>query len=416
MITQPTEGLSRFRSRPPNRRVFLKLSGGWAAAVHSSRPAAGPPGSSLSERALTLCMGGDLMTGRGIDQILPHPEDPRLYESYMKSATGYVELAEAAGGPISRPVSFDYVWGDALEEMEWRNPDLRIVNLETAVTTSNSEWRGKGIHYRMHPRNLPCLTAGGIDCCGLANNHVLDWGYQGLEETLDSLRAAGIRSPGAGRNLSSASAPAVFDVQGKGRVVVFAFGVGSSGIPGDWAATGQRPGVNLLRDLSAQTAAEIGRQAAAVRRTGDLLVASIHWGGNWGYQVPEEHRQFARSLIDSAGFQVVHGHSTHHPIAIGVHQGAPILFGCGDLLNDYEGISGHERYRSELTLLYFITFDPADHRLQSIDLVPFRIRRFRLERASAGDAAWLADMLIREGRPWGTRSKVRSDGALGLEW
>src|SRR4030065_1052838 len=129
--------------------------------------------SKAGARDMTLFLCGDVMTGRGIDQVLPHPGDPALHEGYATSALDYVALAERANGPISRPVEFAYIWGDALAEWARIAPDLRIVNLETAVTTRDAWQRGKGIHYRMHPANTPCLTAARIDCCGLANNHVL---------------------------------------------------------------------------------------------------------------------------------------------------------------------------------------------------------------------------------------------------
>src|SRR5512145_2882467 len=125
-------------------------------------------GSSGRSAGVTLFLCGDVMTGRGVDQILPHPSKPRLFEPYVTSAVTYVELAERAVGPIPRPVGFDYVWGDALAELRRVRPDARIVNLETSVTRSNEAWPDKGIHYRMHPANVPCLTAAGIDCCALA--------------------------------------------------------------------------------------------------------------------------------------------------------------------------------------------------------------------------------------------------------
>src|SRR4029453_6689562 len=125
---------------------------------------------------VTFFLCGDVMTGRGIDQILPHPSRPQLFEPYVRSAVEYVNLAERANGPIARPVDYAYVWGDALAELERVRPDARIVNLETAVTASDDAWSGKGIHYRMHPANVSCLTVAKLDCCCLANNHVLDWG------------------------------------------------------------------------------------------------------------------------------------------------------------------------------------------------------------------------------------------------
>ena len=68
--------------------------------------------------AITIFLCGDVMTGRGIDQILPHPSDPTIYESYMKSAQGYVKIAEEVNGSIDFPVSFSYIWGNALKEMD----------------------------------------------------------------------------------------------------------------------------------------------------------------------------------------------------------------------------------------------------------------------------------------------------------
>ena len=156
----------------------------------------------ISTNTITLFLAGDVMTGRGIDQILPHPGDPRLYEPYIRDARDYVRLAERRHGTIERPVSFDYPWGDALVELQRVVPDARIINLETAITVSD-RYRPKGINYRMNPDNVPCITAAKIDCCVLANNHVLDWGPSGLLETLDSLRGAGLRTAGAGKDDAS---------------------------------------------------------------------------------------------------------------------------------------------------------------------------------------------------------------------
>ncbi|MDH5558162.1 MAG: CapA family protein, partial [Alphaproteobacteria bacterium] len=234
---------------------------------------------------LTLFLCGDVMTGRGIDQVLPHPNPPHLMEPFMTSALQYVDIAERANGPIAKPVAFPYIWGEALAELDRVRPDLRIVNLETAVTTSE-DCQPKGINYRMHPKNISCLNAAGIDCCLLGNNHVLDWGRAGLLETLASLEAAGIKTAGAGRDLKQAEEPAILEVPGKGRVIVYSFGDVSSGVPRSWAASADRPGVNLLSDLSERTAVRIAGQVKRVKRSGDVAVASIHWGGNWGYEIP----------------------------------------------------------------------------------------------------------------------------------
>jgi poly-gamma-glutamate synthesis protein (capsule biosynthesis protein) len=368
-----------------------------------------------SRDAIALFLAGDVMTGRGIDQVLPFPADPRIYESFMKSANGYVQLAEQANGPIRRPVDFDYIWGDALPELNNRKPDARIINLETAVTRSASP-APKGINYKMDPANFAAITAAGIDCCVLANNHVLDWGCSALLETLRTLEHGRVRYAGAGRDVSSAAAPAILEIDAKARVLVFAFGCPSAGVPPRWAAS-DAPGVNVVTELSRQAAKRIGEQIRSAARPRDVVVASIHWGSNWGYEIPEEQSAFAHRLIGSGKVDIVYGHSSHHVKGIEVHRGKLILYGCGDFIDDdYEGITGYEEFRDDLVLMYFPTVAIEDGMLVSLEMVPLKIRNMRLNRASRTDAEWLANTLNREGKRLGTCVRLGTDNVLGLEW
>lgn len=369
----------------------------------------------VDRSTVTVFLCGDVMTGRGIDQILPYPSDPVLYEACLTSALVYVELAEERVGPIPRPAGFSYIWGDALDELDTVHPDARIINLETSITISD-EPVPKGINYRMSPANAPCLTAAGIDCCVLANNHVLDWSVGGLHETLETLSANGVKSAGAGRDVVEAAAPAIIDVGGDRRVIVFSFGSQTSGIPVEWGTGEDRPGVNLLSDLSDRTVARIAASVRAIKRPADIVVTSIHWGANWGYEIPQEQRRFAHGLIDQAGVDVIHGHSSHHPKAIEVYRNKLILYGCGDFLNDYEGIVGYERFRNDLTLMYFATLDVSTGELVRLDMTPLQIRNFRPNHALRGDAEWLQDMLSREGARFGTRVEFSDDNRLQLLW
>jgi poly-gamma-glutamate synthesis protein (capsule biosynthesis protein) len=371
---------------------------------------------SRTSNLITIFMCGDVMTGRGIDQVLPHPGDPIIHEPYVRSATGYVELAERTNGPISKPVSFFYLWGDALRVLERVNPDLRMINLETSITTSNDYWRGKGIHYRMHPKNIPCLTMAEIDYCSLANNHVLDWGYGGLTETLESLKRVNIKSAGAGHNIQEAEKPVVIEVEGKGRVIIFSYGLQSSGIPFSWAASKDNPGVNLLENLYDPTVRRIKEQVAAMKQQRDIVVVSIHWGSNWGYDIPSEQKDFAHKLIDNAHVDVIHGHSSHHVKGIEVYKERPIIYGSGDFLNDYEGISGYESFRDDLALMYFVSLDPSTGKFLCLKMMPTQIKRFRVNRASRVDALWLRDVLNREGKKFDTRVEMNKDNMLTLKW
>ena len=163
------------------------------------------------------------------------------------------------------------------------------------------------------------------------------------------------------------------------------------------------------------TAAAVAGHVNAIRQPGDLAVVSIHWGSNWGYRVPERQRAFAHALIDAGACDVLHGHSSHHPRPAEVHRGRLILYGCGDFLNDYEGIEGYEEFRSDLTLAYLPQFS-ADNVLEALALAPFRIRRFRLERADAEATAWLLATLGRECAPFGTRISLAPGGRLAVNW
>ena len=139
------------------------------------------------ENLVRLFLSGDVMTRRGIDQVLPFPGDPQLYEPSMRSALGYAALAEQTSGPIPHPVGFDYIWGDALNDFRREQPQIKVINLETAITRSDTPWEGKYVHYKMSPQNIGWLIAPNIDCCVLANNHMLDWGVPGLLDTLHTL-------------------------------------------------------------------------------------------------------------------------------------------------------------------------------------------------------------------------------------
>ena len=368
-----------------------------------------------ADAAIRMFLCGDVMLGRGVDQVLPHPCSPELHESYVGSALDYVRLAEHASGPISFPVDLVYVWGAALDEVGWRQSDVRIINLETSITCSDA-FAPKGINYRMSPKNAGCLVRAGISCCVLANNHVLDWGRSGLLETLTTLDRLGITYVGAGRNSAEAGNPAVLDCGAKGRVVVFSFASVTSGVSHNWAAKPDLPGINLLPDMSEATASDLGDRIARTSRPGDIVVVSIHWGPNWDYEIPEEQRRFAHSLIDHAGVSVVHGHSSHHAKAIEVYRDRLILHGCGDFLNDYEGIAGYEEYRDDLAVMYFAEFDRMNGNLIALDMVPLQIRRFRLNRASNGDVDWLRRTLDRESQKFGARVERGLDGALRLSW
>jgi poly-gamma-glutamate capsule biosynthesis protein CapA/YwtB (metallophosphatase superfamily) len=367
----------------------------------------------MASGLVTVFVCGDVMLGRGVDQVLPHPGNPDLREDYARDARAYVRLAERANGPIPRPVGFSWPWGDALTVLDEVAPDARVVNLETSVTRSADFAAGKAICYRMSPDNLPAVTVAHPDVCVLANNHVLDFGRAGLAETLGTLAAAGVPAGGAGRDAAQAWQPVAVPVPGGGRVVIVACGAASSGIPPHWAATATRPGVAFLPSLSGAVADDLISRLRAVRQPGDVVVASIHWGSNWGYGAGGDQVRFAHRLIDG-GVDVIHGHSAHHPRPVEVYRGRLVLYGCGDAINDYEGISGHEEFRSDLRLLYLASVTADTGTLTALRMVPMQAKNMRLRHASTADGQWMRAALERISRRFGSQISHQPDGTLTL--
>lgn len=145
------------------------------------------------------------------------------------------------------------------------------------------------------------------------------------------------------------------------RVLVWSVGSASSGVPRSWAAGPERAGVAFFNEHSRADTDALCERVRRAKLPGDIAVVSVHWGSNWGYDVPRAQVRFAHRLIDS-GVDIVHGHSWHHPRPVEVYRDRLVLYGCGDLINDYEGIAGEERLRGDLRLLYLARLDPAGGR------------------------------------------------------
>jgi poly-gamma-glutamate synthesis protein (capsule biosynthesis protein) len=160
-------------------------------------------------------------------------------------------------------------------------PDVRVINLETAITADGEFAEHQAVCYRMHPDNQRALTAFRPDVCALANNHILDFGYQGLADTILALTQPGIQGPGAGPDLLIARRPAAVTVHDEHRVLIGSVAMKSAGVPESWAAQRDRPGVWLVRDLSSRVADDVAAGVLAHKRDGDVAIVSVHWDPTW---------------------------------------------------------------------------------------------------------------------------------------
>ena len=139
-------------------------------------------------------------------------------------------------------------------------------------------------------------------------------------------------------------------------------------------------------------------------------------GWELGYAISEVEREFAHKLLDDTGVDAIYGHSSHHAKGIEVYKGKLILYGCGDFLNDYEGIGGHEQYRNDLVLMYFPSFNALNGQLVRMNIMPMQAKRFQTVHATPRDKQWLLKTLSREGKQFGTEVRLQQDGSFRLIW
>ncbi|GLV59221.1 putative polyglutamine synthesis accessory protein [Dictyobacter sp. S3.2.2.5] len=223
-----------------------------------------------------------------------------------------------------------YPWGDTLPLFQ--AADVRLCNLECAISDKGRPWSAtpKVFHFRTDTKNVAVLHAAHIDAVSLANNHILDFEYEGLFDTISSLKQAGIHAVGAGATLREASEPAIWEVQG--RKLGFIACTDNEPV---WAASLERPGTwyvpTQIQDERARYLFEIVRRT---KMNVACLIVSLHWGPNWGDVPPPKHQLFAHALID-AGADVVFGHSSHVVRGIEVYKNRPIIYGAGNFIDDY---------------------------------------------------------------------------------
>jgi poly-gamma-glutamate capsule biosynthesis protein CapA/YwtB (metallophosphatase superfamily) len=296
------------------------------------------------EKPLKLLLLGDCMFGRLVNEVLE-----------------------------SQPPA--YPWGDTLPILS--GADWRFCNLECVLSDRGSPWSAyfKAFHFRSAAKNIAVLATAGINAVSLANNHVLDYGYDALFQMLEILDRSGIVHSGAGANFAQASRIATSEVCGR-KIGFVAF---TDNEPA-WEATAERAGVfyvpTNLKDPRAKHLMQIVREH---RETVDFLFVSGHWGSNWGYVPPREHVRFAHALIE-AGADLIFGHSSHVFRGIEFYKDRPILYGAGNFVDDY-AVDRIER--NDESFIYVIGIE--NKTLHSLRLYPTMIRRCRTVRATGTD-------------------------------
>jgi poly-gamma-glutamate capsule biosynthesis protein CapA/YwtB (metallophosphatase superfamily) len=332
-----------------------------------------PVGSAGTGGDARIGLVGDVMLGRGVDER--HDDHP--------------------------PAA---VWGSALPRLQ--RLDGLVGNLECCLSARGERWPAKRYRFRAEPDwALPALDIAGVSALSLANNHTLDFGPTALRDSLDGLSRTGIATTGAGRDHAAAVAPAVVEV---GDVTVAVFGLTDRmpafGAGADSPGTATASFTPRARDTRRLVRTLLDRPAVA---SADLVVASLHWGPNWELVKRRPLRRFARWLVDT-GVDVVHGHSAHVPQGIEVYEGRPLLYDCGDLVDDYVVKPGLHNDRS-----FVFELVVEDGAVAAVRLHPVEIRRSTVHLADGAAAGWLRDRVRSLSERFGTAFETeRSTGTL----
>ncbi len=268
----------------------------------------------------------------------------------------------------------EYPWGDTLPI--FHEADFRICNLECAITERGEPWPAKVFHFRTDTKNVSVLGAAGINCVSLANNHTLDFGYEGLADSLQILSAAGIHHAGAGLNADSAFAPALATVC-EMKIALLAF---TDNEP-QWEARNSTPGIAYVPvDFEEDRATRLFDEIRAAKSHSDLVIVAAHWGPNWGYTPQPRHVPFAHRMID-LGADLVFGHSGHVFQGIEVYRGRPILYCTGNFVDDY---AVDEEERNDESFIFAVEVSAGSPRL--LRLYPTVISNCQANLASAAHA------------------------------
>jgi poly-gamma-glutamate synthesis protein (capsule biosynthesis protein) len=299
----------------------------------------------------------------------------------------------------SRPPEFP--WGDVVSL--FHSSDWRFCNLECVVSDLVPDrLPPKTFHFRSDARNVAVLQAAGVDAVSCANNHGLDFGRGAMLDMLRILEDAGIAHAGAGSNLEEARRPALTTTRGGTRVALIAC---TDNQP-DWAAGALKPGVFFVpADVDLADASGLLGLVDKTRRVADLVVVSLHWGANWGYEPEAGHRELARALVE-LGAGVVFGHSCHVFRGVEVYREAPIVYSAADFVDDY-AIDPVDR--NDWSFVHLVETWPGNRRLR---LRPTMIENMHARLAHGAEATAIISRMSGLCNRLGTRLRVEGEEAV----
>lgn len=308
--------------RPCGRRRLL-LAGAAVAAATGCSPVAVTGAASLSPVTAAPA-------AKPADRPMPAAAPSSASTASSRRPTGRPVTIAFAGdvhfaGSVGARLAADPATAVGPMSQVLRHSDLAIANLETAITTRGTP-AAKQYVFRAPPTAIAALEAAGIDLVTEANNHGMDYGVEGLRDSIEDARAVDFPVIGIGLDEDAAFAPYRATISGQRIAVIGATQVLDDNLAAAWTAGPNKPGLASAKDVPRLLAA-----VRAARTSSDTLIVYLHWGTELHSCPTDRQRDLAGQLI-AAGADVVVGSHAHVLLGAGYLNGAYVDYGLGNFL------------------------------------------------------------------------------------
>lgn len=318
---------------------------------------------------VTLGFVGDIMLGRLVDEIIKEK------------------------GPC-------YPLGNTIALLQ--SNDLNIGNLETTLTTSDKKVP-KVFNFKAHPGAVDVLKLGNISVVSLANNHSKDFADEGLLETMQVLKSAGVGFVGVGKNSQQAKKPLIVTIKGMSIGII-----GATDNEPSWKATEYDPGTFYVSFETQDGYEELLDVIKTLKATVDMCIVSLHWGPNMRDFPLQAHIEAAHAMIE-AGADIIHGHSSHVFQGIEIYKNKLILYDTGDFIDDY---AVNDVVRNDLSCLVRVLVQ--NKRVSGVEIIPLAITAMHVNKAEGDVAETIFELMHQRSKPFQTKFIV-ADGKMRVD-
>jgi len=332
------------------------------------------------------------------------PDAPNAAETHINTpmAEGHTDVIISAVGDImldgtARPIMAEQGYSYPFVKMlpYFRNANIIFGNVEGPLTNRGAPEQDKTYVFRSPPAAVgTALKAAGFNVVSLANNHTLDYGAEGLLQTIETLDSIGIQHAGAGADLAAARRPALLQINGQ-RIAVLSY---SMTLPENFFASHNKAGTAFGHE------SHVRADVRAARDQADIVLVSFHWGQEGKTSLRDYQTRLGRSAID-AGASAVIGHHPHILQGIERYKDGVILYSLG---NFTFGSYSMRSARSAVAQLHF-----RNARLQSVRLFPINVNNFEVQFQPQPLTGAPADAVIDELRTLSSELNTRVENKEG---